>query len=402
MARLSFAALLLAAATGTSAASCGGGSDLLYVSSYAGTITTLNTTAKSSPAAGSKYPTIEAVASNEGCKASPSWLTLDHAGAQLFCVDEGLPTPGGSLSSYRTNTDGSLSPIGKVTTDPGPVSGVFYGSKGHGFAMAHYGGSAFTTWDISDPANIKNVETVKFTEPAGPKPEQNAPHPHETVLDPTGRYIVVPDLGADLVRLFSFDAETLQTKALEPLKAKAGSGPRHAAFAVKGDKTFMYLITELGNTIVGYEVAYSNDAMHLTEIFDIGVHGEGRDVPTTAAASEIVVSPDNKFLVASSRRENSTQIPSFDDQSKQIDSDPIINFSIDENTGKLTFLQEVSAGGRFPRHFSMNKAGTKIAVGLQTDGRVVVIQRDPQSGKLGDFESFANIEGDITSVIFDE
>ncbi|KAK8140590.1 hypothetical protein G3M48_003499, partial [Beauveria asiatica] len=137
MARLSFAALLLAAATGTSAASCGGGSDLLYVSSYAGTITTLNTTAKSSPAAGSKYPTIEAVASNEGCKASPSWLTLDHAGAQLFCVDEGLPTPGGSLSSYRTNTDGSLSPIGKVTTDPGPVSGVFYGSKGHGFAMAH-------------------------------------------------------------------------------------------------------------------------------------------------------------------------------------------------------------------------------------------------------------------------
>ncbi|KAM3502152.1 hypothetical protein MY10362_005049 [Beauveria mimosiformis] len=402
MARLSFAALLLAAATGTSAAGCGGGSDLLYVSSYAGTITTLNTTAKSPPAAGSKYPTIQAVASNEGCKTSPSWLALDHAGARLFCVDENLPTPGGSLSSYRTSTDGSLSPIGKVTTTaPGPVSGVFYGSKGHGFAMAHYGGSAFTTWDISDPANIKNVDTVKFTEPAGPKPEQNAPHPHETVLDPTGRYIVVPDLGADLVRLFSFDAETLKTKALDPVKAKAGSGPRHAAFAVKGAKTFMYLITELGNTIVGYEVTYG-DSMRLTEIFDIGVHGEGRAVPATAAASEIVVSPDNKFLVASSRRENSTQIPSFDDQTKQIDSDPIINFSIDENTGKLTFLQEVSAGGRFPRHFSMNKAGTKIAVGLQTDGRVVVIQRDPQSGKLGDFESFANIAGDITSVIFDE
>ncbi|KAM3464842.1 hypothetical protein MY5147_007616 [Beauveria neobassiana] len=402
MARLHFAALLLAAAaTGTSAAGCGGGSGLLYVSSYAGTITTLNTTAKSSTGASSKYPTIQAVASNEGCKTSPSWLTLDHAGAQLFCVDESLPTPGGSLSSYRTNTDGSLSPIGKVTTAPGPVSGVFYGSRGHGFAIAHYGGSAFTTWDISDPANIKNVDTVKFTEPAGPKPEQNAPHPHETVLDPTDRYIVVPDLGADLVRLFSFDNETLKTTALDPLKAKAGSGPRHAAFAVTGDKTYMYLVTELGNTIVGYEVTY-DDTIHFTEIFDIGVHGEGRAVPTTAAASEIVVSPDNKFLVVSSRRENSTQIPSFDDQTKQIDSDPIINFSIDENTGKLTFLQEVSAGGRFPRHFSMNKAGTKIAVGLQTEGRVVVIQRDPESGKLGDFESFANIAGDITSVIFDE
>lgn len=50
----------------------------------------------------------------------------------------------------------------------------------------------------------------------------------------------------------------------------------------------------------------------------------------------------------------------------------------------------------------MNKAGTKLAIGLQTDGRVVVMKRDPKSGKLGDFESFANVQGQITSVIFDE
>lgn len=112
--------------------------------------------------------------------------------------------------------------------------------------------------------------------------------------------------------------------------------------------------------------------------------------------------PDNKFLIASSRRENIYKIPSFDDKTQQIDSDSIINFSIDENTGKLNFLQDIAAGGRFPRQFSINKAGTKIAVGMQSDGRVVVIKRDAQSGKLGDFESFANIQGEITSVIFDE
>ncbi len=115
-----------------------------------------------------------------------------------------------------------------------------------------------------------------------------------------------------------------------------------------------------------------------------------------------MLQPDHKFLVASSRRENSSTIASFDDKTKQIPSDSIINFSIDDSTGKLNFLQDIPAGGQFPRHFSMNKAGTKLAIGLQTDGRVVVMKRDPKSGKLGDFESFANVEGQITSVIFDE
>lgn len=127
MARYSLAALLLA---GSVAAS-----DLLYVTSYAGTITTLNMTATSP--SGGKYPSMKAISTSRGCTESPSWLTLDHPDALLYCIDEGLNTPGGSLSSYKTNSDGSLTQLGKVTTVGGPVSGVFYGDKGHGFAMAH-------------------------------------------------------------------------------------------------------------------------------------------------------------------------------------------------------------------------------------------------------------------------
>lgn len=50
----------------------------------------------------------------------------------------------------------------------------------------------------------------------------------------------------------------------------------------------------------------------------------------------------------------------------------------------------------------MNKAGTLVAVGEQKDGRVVLIKRDPASGKLGDFAGYANVAGEITSVIFNE
>lgn len=50
----------------------------------------------------------------------------------------------------------------------------------------------------------------------------------------------------------------------------------------------------------------------------------------------------------------------------------------------------------------MNKAGTLAAVGLQSDGRVVVVERDAKSGKFGDFVASADVEGEITSVIWDE
>lgn len=151
------------------------------------------------------------------------------------------------------------------------------------------GGSTFSTYDITNPAQIENVESIKFTDPPGPNPQQNAPHPHQAVLDPTGKFILIPDLGADVIRIYSFDANSLKVTALPSVKAKAGSGPRHIAFAVKDGKTFAYLITELGNTIVGYEVTYG-DSIQLKEIFTIGVHGEGKPVPDNAAASEVVVS----------------------------------------------------------------------------------------------------------------
>lgn len=52
----------------------------------------------------------------------------------------------------------------------------------------------------------------------------------------------------------------------------------------------MYLIHELDNTIVGYEVTYKSNSIQLKEIFSIGAHGEGKPVPNNAAASEVVVS----------------------------------------------------------------------------------------------------------------
>ncbi|KAI1042862.1 hypothetical protein LB505_001087 [Fusarium chuoi] len=164
----------------------------------------------------------------------------------------------------------------------------------------------------------------------------------------------------------------------------------------------MYLVTELANTIIGYEVVYGGDFIRLKEIWNSGIHGEGKDVPQGAAAAEIVVSPDREFLIVSSRNESTLQAPDFDTSNGTIASDPLVSFKIDSETGHLTLQQDIPCGGRFPRHFSINKAGTLVAVALQSDSRVVIIERDAKTGILGDFIAHAELEGEVTAVVFYE
>lgn len=112
--------------------------NVLFVSSYSGKVTTLDLGCSSaSKNAAAAVPQLRAISSTDGCAGSPSWLTLDHGKSTLFCIDEGLTTPLGSLSSFKTNADGSLGKLDKVSTPGGPVSGALYGPGKSGLAVAH-------------------------------------------------------------------------------------------------------------------------------------------------------------------------------------------------------------------------------------------------------------------------
>jgi 6-phosphogluconolactonase (cycloisomerase 2 family) len=150
-------------------------------------------------------------------------------------------------------------------------------------------------------------QTFTLSEPGPNADRQDAPHPHEAFLDPTGRYIIVPDLGADLVRVFRVDEDGLGWTAVDPLVAAPGSGPRHVAFLVTDDSTYMYLISELANTITGYIVTYSDSsALGFEELFAISTHGEGGSVPNGTTAAEITLSVRTQPHALCPYDENST------------------------------------------------------------------------------------------------
>ncbi|KAG5920882.1 hypothetical protein E4U53_003859 [Claviceps sorghi] len=392
--------LLFLAASGTTT------SRFLYVTSYGGDVTTLDLGGTCVRDCGAQVPLLRTVSSTDGCAGSPSWLTLDRAKSVLYCVDEGFKTANGSLSSFATSARGVLRRLDKVPTLKGPVSAVLYGQRRKGLALAHYAPGALTTWDVSDPARLSLVQSEQYKiAQVGPVPErQDASHAHETFLDPRGSFVLVPDLGADKIHVYAVPkAPSLHLRALSSISVKPGSGPRHIAFAARRDKTFMYLVNELANTIIGYRVTYAGARIHFKELFHMGTHGANNAVPKGAAVAEIAVSPDASHVIVSSRNESALSIPNFDSKnSTRIVSDSLINFSIDHETGRLTRTQKVACGGRFPRHFSINRAGTLLAVGQQSDGRVVLINRDAKTGRLGSFAAYANVAGPVSSVVFDE
>ncbi|KAI0100899.1 putative isomerase YbhE [Nemania sp. FL0031] len=372
---------------------------LLYVTSYAGTVTTLDLV----EGAATK---LETVTSTTACGANPSWLTLDYSKSFVYCLDEAWGQPTGAVTSFYTEKNGSLTPLAKAELVAGPVSIAEFGVGGHGLAIASYAGSGVNVVSMEPEGGVELVqnETYKLDKP-GPNPDrQDVPHPHQAILDPTAGFILVPDLGADLVRVYQADAGTLELTPIAPLQVTPGAGPRHGAFKTALNKTYFYVATELANTIIGYEVKYNrNKTLSFSELFTIPTHGENVTLPEGTGAGEIIVTPDGKNLIVSSRWEYSLKIANFDtDNSTEIVSDPLISYAIDNKTGSLKKLQTFPAGGAGPRHFSINGDGDRLAVGLQGDGRVTIIERDVRTGELKDFVASADVEGEVNAVIFYE
>lgn len=113
--------------------------------------------------------------------------------------------------------------------------------------------------------------------------------------------MLVPDLGADIVRVFAIDPATDELVQESALSVTPGSGPRHGVFyrptttAAGGynatsSSLYFYLVTELGNTVTGYSVSYpETGGMSFEKVFESGVYGN-LSMPAGNAAAEIAIS----------------------------------------------------------------------------------------------------------------
>ncbi|KAH8895710.1 putative isomerase YbhE [Thozetella sp. PMI_491] len=376
----------------------------LYVASYAGPVFHLAFTYY-----GDKSYALEEIGLTLDCGFNPAWLELDEASRTLYCANEAYasswpPPPkhlgmsanasqtlpeSGSIAAFDKAT---LSSLDNLTTDYGPAQSLFFAPNRLG--LAHYAGGAVSVLDTSNPSHLVELQSFHYTMAvSGPNVTlQDKPYPHGLAVDPTGKYVVVLDRGADALRLYTVGwdgrLEELGVYLTEP-----GNGPRHGVFIRGTERTFFYMLGELTNSLHGFEVLYSGDSRGINFrqfCNDLTYQTGFGDASEVALPSEIAVADGGRHLLVSVRNDSRQRYAGEA-------SDTIATYAVELETGALKLVNLAASGGAWPRSFAITKDGRAIAVGNQyiVPGRLVVFARDPETGVIDDQQALATWTTDI-------
>lgn len=247
---------------------------------------------------------------------------------------------------------------------------------------AAYGQGQMDVWDVSaTDGTLKLRKQIPSTGSLGPNPDrQTEPHPHQVLLEPSGRFFVVNDLGTD--SLIVIDSADDAFEVVNNHKVpNPGCGPRHGAFyPVGAEKATHYMVVcEITSQLVVFEVSYAQQG-NLTFTPAQIVSTFGASFPpanqSSAAAAEIAISNDNASLYISNRLTGNA-------------TDSIAHFAItkaDTGAVSVAFADTVSSGGLVPRMFSLSAdEAEEFLFAANQDGAsgLLAIERSTVSGALG-------------------
>ncbi|KAG7120470.1 6-phosphogluconolactonase like protein [Verticillium longisporum] len=381
------------------------GAVTLFAADSGGNVTTLSLTGCTN-----NY-TLSITSKTTDCEVNPSWLTLDGPNRVLYCYDRGAGSSvSGSLNSFSIGEDGLLSRIARVSAPLSGVAGeILTTSTGaRGYISASYNRSAAAVFALGDDGALPGTGPVQVINPTlektGPVTlRQDRSYLHHVIIDPTNEYVLIPDLGGDRVRVYTYDPVTVAPIAeVAGLTAPPGSGPRHGFFRkARNGKTFFFFNGELDQKVYSYSVEYTAAGLVFTHVFDAPAIDAALPA-TRAPTSEIALSPDGRFLTVSNREKSFRDSPILGSGP----SDTLSTFSIKED-GTLKLVQLAPSGGWSPRQFSFNKAGTLVAVGHQNNRTVTIWKRDVRSGKIvleedGGKVGEVVLTGAVVATIWDE
>ncbi|KAL5606578.1 hypothetical protein BROUX41_002980 [Berkeleyomyces rouxiae] len=315
-----------------------------------------------------------------GDMAGPSWITLatDKTGTKKAYIADSSGANAVS-ATYDVDADGQLKNpvIGQSPT--GVVHSVLFGN-GY-YAGARYdNGSIFTqALPLDDKSAVLQSFVYTMSAPGPNADRQQSPHPHATFTDPTGCYLLVPDLGADLIRIFRIGSSGKLTEC--PAAAtQGGDGPRHGAFwkSPTSKAVNLYMVNELGNSITHWNVKYGAKCMELTSAKTLSSYPA--DKPGKAGSKTAEIQVKDNFVYLSNRG----------DETFGTQQDSIATYAIDPATGDIEFLELTNAHGYMPRHFEIHPEGHLVAIAGQTSSNVAIVERNETTGKLGNL--LANLE----------
>lgn len=266
---------------------------------------------------------------------NPSYLALSPD-QRCLCSVHGDETYTSSFAVDRET--GRLSLLGRAQT--GGRNGVHpaFSPNGRFVIVANYSSGNVGVLPVGRNGKLADAAQVVAL-PGQPGPhriEQASSHPHQVVFDPSGHYAIVPDKGLDRVFVFRFDGEAgkLTPTAQGSMSARAGSGPRHAAF--HPTLPIVWVVNEIASTIATCYWEAEHGSLRAVQILS----SIPPEFTGESTAAEITVAPHGRFVYCSNRGHDSVAM-----------------FSVDASTGLLTSLGWEASRGRVPRFIGFDPTG---------------------------------------------
>jgi 6-phosphogluconolactonase len=289
----------------------------------------------------------------------PTWLVAHPGRPLLYALDETGYGPGEQGKVHALKADparGALTVISTVASGGGGPAHMSLDDKAGGLLVAHYGTGHVAALPVRTDGGLEPPASVQANTGSGPSPQQQGPHAHAVMVDPTGRHALVADLGADRIFIHPYDATT---RTLGPAgKASAalppGTGPRHMALHPSG--RYLYLLSEITPEMRAYRLREGR--LELLQTLRAG-----GQPPVNGA--EVAVSHDGRFVYASIRVEH-----------------VIVVYAADETRGTLQEIQRIATGGQTPWSFALDPTGRWLLAANQGSGAVTVLARNTVSGRL--------------------
>ncbi len=294
--------------------------------------------------------------------ASPGFVALHPNGKLLYSICQLPDKKGGGVAAFEISDDGrSLRLLNTQPIDDGGAAHIAVDKTARCLFTAQYGGGSVAVFPLTDDGLISPRSALVEHEGSGPNEKrQTKPHPHWVGVDPTNRFLCVPDLGIDRIVIYRIDLDKAQIKPHGSGVCPPGSGPRHMKFHPNGK--WAYVVNELALTVTAFR--YDSESGTLEPIQTISTLPEELwEVP--CSGSELRIHPGGRFLYAANRGHDS-----------------IAAFSIDPTDGKLTFIEREAIRGSWPRNFNLDPTGKWLLAAGAKSNTISVFQINPETGGL--------------------
>lgn len=300
--------------------------------------------------------------------ANPTFLVTAPDRKTIFAANEVEDFGGqksGAVSSFSLNAaSGTLTMVSQVASKGGSPCHVATDHTGSSVFAANYTGGSAISYKVTGHDHLS--EPVSFFQYTGHGPNtdrQEGPHAHRVSVSPDNKYLLVNDLGLDLIHVYTLDAATARLTPNETpaWKAPAGSGPRALLFHPNGK--WAYCVTEMASQVIVLKWDADSGTLETKQILQLPI--QPQKGPITGC--DIVIDKSARFAYVANRGD-----------------DFIATFAVSADGSRLTPQRRSSCGGTVPRHIALDPTEQFLLVANQGSDNIAVFPRDVNSGQLSE------------------